>query len=276
MAFFDNLMNKISKGKKADEINKEIVGNVIGFYRVDSTVQTGQLILEVANLLNESGKRVCIIDTNPLSDFYTGKFSDKLTEGDSLEVPSISKRFMNSSTQLSECLIDAGDKLKLLTFGTTSYINVFKLDYNVIENTYLDVKENFDIVLVDICNLPVLETVTAAMKICSKVFSMWGVSVDSLMQHTKLVNFYNLAGLDGKLCNVILNNVPYGTTLKSTYKNLDDIDIDIILEIPEVSFSREISQNKFILDKMSSKAGVYYASCVDSLVNEILVGGACV
>lgn len=278
MSFFKNLLEALSKGKR-DTINEkvEILGNVVGFYRSDNGVMQSQLVLEIARILSSKDIRVCIVSTDPQNDFYVCKYIDKLVkannddEDNEIEIPSVINRFMSSACELSSCLNDLEPNLKFLGFGLAPYSSTLSMDLDNLISTYTEVKDNFDVVLVDITNNPYLESTVAGLSVCDRVYNMIDFTPTPFLTEKKIHDYYSMAGLNNKLSSTVINNVPYGYTIKD---NLNSSMLSsIIMEIPAIdNISMFNLEHGPMLPQLNGKAGVGYSLCVEHLVNEILNG----
>lgn len=279
MGFFKSLLEGLSRNtnKEVSEERVDILGNVVGFYRSDNCVYQSQLILEIAHILNKKDIRTCIISTDPQNDFYVNKFIDKLVkdnnkdEDSEIEIPSVSNRFINSTCDLSKCLNDCLPNVKLLGFGLEPYSTTLSMGLDILINTYREAKANFDVVLIDMSNNPYLESTIAGLVVCDRVYNMIDFSPTPFITERKVYDFLSMAGLGNKLSSTVINNVPFGYTIKDNLN--DDMIGNIILEIPSVEdMSKYNIESGPILPKLSSKSGIGYSSCVEHLVNEIING----
>ncbi len=276
MDFLDKFLNKVSKGDKADVINDTIKGNVLGFYRTGQNPQLGDLIIEMSRQISKGGHSVCIIDTNPSSSFYSSKFSDKMQMNNKLGFKtirnfSITNRLQNSKCGLSECLIDIDDRVKILSFGTSPLDYLFGLDYSSVEAILLEVKANFDFVLIDVYNNPLFETVTASLKICNTLLSIWGPTQDSFMDHYRLTSLFANCGFGERMTDVVVMGLPYGTTLAQSYNSAlaqGGHKSRVVLEIPTVPYTSANINSAYLLDASKGKEANLFSACVDHILEK--------
>lgn len=272
MSMFKNLMEKLSLGKELKQGEDfELLGNTYGFYGMSGGVGVSTIVLELASLLSSDNLRVCIIDCNPYTNFYTSRYISLAGTGGTGEVPGVNKRFMNSSCPLSDCLIDASHNLKVLSFGDAPYTDSLDLNLEIITSLYKEVRNSFDIVLVDIPNIPCLESVIAGVSVSNMVYSVWDYSTEPLLTHMKAQTYFNIAGLRSRFNTVVINKVPYGMTIKKSMQSATDSSI--LLELPYVrGLNNNATQGSSALEGLKGKGAKAYADGLDFIINEMLNG----
>lgn len=264
---------RLSKGKKVSVVNKTVLGNLVGFYKVGESVEVSQIIIELANIAVKSGYKTCIIDANPLSNFYMAKYSSQIQANHKTVVPSMTARFSNSGCSLSECLIDVNSNLKVMCFGAANYNAAYDMNYETVQQLIQEAKSNFDLVLVDIPNIPFLETVVASVVLCNKIYSMWDWRWENVLTLNKLNKLYSIAGISDKLSQTVVCNIPYGTSIENSFKSIDGAKL--VCEVPDADISRYTAMGESVLPFLKGKAGTAFAEQMDYIYSDIIdtVGG---
>lgn len=271
MQLIADVLKSLSRGTSED-ISKEfeLIGNCFGFVGLKQGAGTSTLILELASAASSRGLHTCIVECNPLSNFYLAK-SHKYLDS-SKGIPSINKRFIKHSCDIVDCLITVNDYLKILSFGDTQISETFNMDYKVLENTYQELKEIFDLVLMDIPNYPWIEPMLAAINCCSTVYSVIGFGTEGIYTHIKLKNSLTHAGLDTKLNNLIIMGVPSGNSLKSSIEKALQ-DTRVLFEVPEIPKMKRLSLEFFsVASELAGKEAKQYEDCLNFLFTEITEG----
>lgn len=269
MGVLQHFLSTLSSGNKKLDKEFELIGNCFGFYGVDGGVGTSTLAFEVAVLAASQGLHTCLVDTSPLSNFVFSKSSPYI---ENLEIiPSLQNRFIKRTCPISDTLVPINETLRTLTFGDLPLIDTFQMQYDVIFDTYREIKETFDLVIMDIQNLPWVETTIAAIKNCSTVYTICAPTQETILRKAKLDNLMSIAGLNGSFRNVIFGGVPAGLSVVSALGK--QMNINPIGEYPYVpSFKREALSSFSILGNSSGSEVKTYAKFVDHIMTEILDG----
>ena len=272
MKFVERVMTSLSRSKEDSGAKEfELIGNAFGFFALHPGLGQSTLCLELAALVAQNGLNVCIVDCDPLSTFYLTKTVDKVKTEEMTDIPSISRRLKKRSVPINETLIQLSDGVSVMTFGDTQYMDTFNLEGTIIESTMEELKEVFDLVILDIPGYPWMEPTMLALKVCSTVYTMCQFSPDTILKKIKYDNFFNIAGMEGVLNNVVISRVPKGMTMAKTLEKRTGARV--LVEIPQVDkLSTVALSNITVIDKLRGKEGMQYAECLDFFMKEILEG----
>jgi len=272
MKMLEKIMTSLSK-PNVDIGSKEfdLIGNAFGFFAMHSGLGQSTLCLELATLVASHNLNVCIVDCDPLSTFYLTKAINKVKNEDITDLPSISRRLKKRSTPINETLTMVSDGVSVMSFGDTQYIDTFNLEGTILKDAMEELKEVFDLVILDIPGYPWMESTISSLQVCSTVYTLCQFSTDTVLKKIKYDNFFSIAGMDGILNNLIIMRVPRGTTIAKTFEKR--LDVKVLLEVPQVNdISRTALSNISVLDKLKGKDALNYAKCLDFFVGEILEG----
>lgn len=271
MGFIEKIMSSFSKST-AVEKEFELIGNCFGFFSLQGGLGTSTLCLELAKSISDQGVHTCIVDCNPLSTFYLSKAMPFLKiDEDNLNIPSISTRLQKRNSPIVDSLIQITPTLKVLCFGDMQYADTFDLDESILDETFQELKSSFDLVIMDIPNIPWLETTLTSLEVCSTVYTICGFTGDTVLRKLKADNFMSLAGKDTMLNNLIIANVPQGFSLKKMIES--KTGCEVLLEIPHIPLLSKTSlSSTFSLGSIKGKEAVRYAGVLDFFSSEILNG----
>ena len=271
MSFMNDLFSKLSRGT-SDSLEKEfdLIGNAFGFYGIKPGIGTSTFVNELANIASSEGLHTCVIDCSPLSTFWATKYIDCIDPNK--EMPSIGNRFAKHSCELTDCLINVNPKLKLLTFGEMALSSSFDMDKKILKDTFEEVKSVFDLVLLDIQNLPWLETTLEALLCCSTIYTMLGYDVDSCYTFEKTRVLLKYAGLNNKVNNIIVLGNPNSTNISpSIMKHAKNTMV--LAELPEVPGLKRTALNyTSVLNELSGSAIKNYTRGLNMVFSEITNG----
>jgi len=271
MNFMNSLVSKLSVGEgRSIKSEYELIGNCFGFYGLKPGCGTSTMILELAEIASSRGLQTCIVDCNPLSNFYLTKCIKNLKVG--TDMPSINNRFIKHSCPITDCLVGINDYLKVMTFGYTQVSETFNMEMDVVTETYKELKELFDLVLMDIPNIPWVESTLAALNCCSTVYSVLGFDTDSVYTYTKAKNLLLFAGIEHKLNSVIISGAPIGSSMKKSVETVLD-NVNVICETPVMEHVKRASLDYLtVLEHLPDKEVREYAKCLEILFKEITTG----
>lgn len=271
MPFMNDVFHRLSHGTE-ESIQKEfdLIGNAFGFLGVKPGVGTSTFINELATIASSEGLHTCIVDCSPISTFWVSKYMDCIDPDK--EMPSIGNRFVKHSCELADCLISINPQLKLLSFGDMPLSASFDMDKSIIKDTLEEVKSVFDLVLLDIPNLPWIETTLEALICCSTVYSILGYNVDSCYTLGRTKALLKYAGLENKINNVIILGNPNSTNISTSIMNYDE-NITVLAELPEVPGLKRTALNfTSILNELSGTAIKNYTRGLNLIFSEITNG----
>jgi cellulose biosynthesis protein BcsQ len=269
MGLANHFLGTLSKGERRPDKEFELVGNCFGFYGLSGGLGVSTLAFEVAYLAATQGMHTCYIDASPLSSFGFSK-STKYIENVK-DVPSLVRRLRKRSCELSETLVPVNDFLKIMSFGDVALSDTFQMPYDIMLKTFQDAKQAFDLVIIDIQNIPYLEPTIAAVKTCSTLYTVCAPTPETIIKKTKLDNLMALAGIDKTFNNIIFGRVPSDISMINTMEG--QISGRILGEYPVVNgFTRAAFSSDSILTETKDREVKNYAKMIDYIMNEIMYG----
>ena len=269
MGFLQDILSAISKGEQKPDKEFELVGNCFGFYGLDGGVGTSTLAYEVALLAAAQGLHTCLVDCSPLSSFVFSKALNSLESTD--EIPSMARRFIKRNCAISEAMLPINDTLRALTFGDMGLESTFSMEYSILSDTYAEVKRVFDLVIMDIQNIPWCESTIAALKTCSTVYTICAPTPETITKKARLDNLMAIGGLDHCFKNIVFGGVPNGISVSNALgKHLTGT---VIGEYPYVQdFKRANITENSVLNACKGSEVRAYSKFVDIIMREMLEG----
>lgn len=272
MAFFEKILQSISNPEEAKDPYR-IVGNCFGFFGLQGGIGTSSIVLDLGYALAELGKRVCIVDCNPFSTFYFTK--NKIVNQYTGLTPSIDARLINRNTPLKDCLIELAPTLRVLSFGEREYEKSIDIDLETFKSLFEEVKDrdNFDIVLMDIANIPYAESTVAALEACSTIYTLCDFSFDTISRLNKLRQMFSkISRRDMYFNNIVLTRESGGQSIaKSISENFPETTI--ITQIPYIpQYSSLALGNTNIQPLLTGKTSRQYSKALSVFSHEILEG----
>jgi len=202
------IWNKVSaQGLIGAELQEsKLLYSVIGFIPASDLADNAMLISNIACLLAERGFNVCVVD---LKVFYPNLYHfldvEPRRRGDglirALKSDKIDMRDVVQATKY--------DRLYLLSPSPQDLLEeYFDFEIEQVERVLGELKDMFDLVLVDIPNNPPLEFCVGAMKQCHAGFFTAAERIEAVGNMLKLLEFVRSIGIStAKFTNVILMNV---------------------------------------------------------------------
>lgn len=269
MGLLQDVFSTISKGEQKPEKEFELIGNCFGFYGLDGGVGTSTLAYEIALLASAQGLHTCLVDCSPISSFVFNKALDKLESTE--DIPSIARRFIKRNCSISETMIPLNETLRVLTFGDMGLESTFNMEYNILLNTYEETKRVFDLVIMDIQNIPWCESTIAALKNCSTVYTICAPTPETVTKKARLDNLMAIGGLDGCFKNIVFGGVPSGLSVTNALgKHLTG---QVIGEYPYVpDFKRANLTDMSVLSACKGSEVKAYSHFIDVILKEMLEG----
>lgn len=269
MGFFHDILTTLSKGEQKAEKEFELIGNCFGFFGVDGGVGTSTLAYETALLASAQGLRTCFVDASPMSSFA---FSKALPNMESVEnIPDMSKRFIKRNCPISETMIPVNETLRVLSFGDMELLSTFGMEYNILKDTYEEVKQVFDLVIMDIQNTPYCESTMAALKNCSTVYTICAPTPETITKKARLDNLFSIAGMESCLTNIVFGGVPTGLSVVSALGG--SMRGHIIGEYPYVpGFKHANLTQDSVLKACKGPEVRQYSKFLDFILGEIFEG----
>jgi hypothetical protein len=158
-----------------------------------------------------------------------------------------------------------------MSFGDVALSDTFQMPYDIMLKTFQDAKQAFDLVIIDIQNIPYLEPTIAAVKTCSTLYTVCAPTPETIIKKTKLDNLMALAGIDKTFNNIIFGRVPSDISMINTMEG--QISGRILGEYPVVNgFTRAAFSSDSILTETKDREVKNYAKMIDYIMNEIMYG----
>lgn len=263
-----NLFEKITPqdNEQMGDGKKQILYNVIGFISVSDFADNGALISNLGYLLAEKNLNTCIVDFKvfyptlynylDLEHNEKGKGLLSVLRDDKADI-----REHINTTKYKQLYLLSPSPYDLIE----EYVD-FKFEY--IERVIEELKEIFDIVLIDIPNNPPLEFCLASMKQVHRGFITVSERIESIVNATKLLEFANSIGITtAKFTNMI-----YVNTLNTNYDYgaLKETELKLVAQLPLVQGVIEEYFKGNIYIKHSSIVNKQYVSGINNLMQIIL------
>lgn len=269
MGLLQHVLSSLSTGKERLDKEFELIGNCFGFYGLDGGVGTSTLAFEIANLAAAQGLHTCLIDTSPTSSFVFSKVSSFIKNPE--DIPGLQKRFVKRTCPISDTLIPVNGTLRVMTFGDLPLIDTLQMQYDIIYETYCEAKETFDLVIMDIQNLPWCETTIAALKNCSTVYTICAPTQETIVKKARLDTLMGIAGLDHQFRNIVFGGVPQGLSVVGALGPA--LKGTVLGEFPYVTgFKRDNLSNYSVLNINKSPEIKAYSRFIDHIMTEIMEG----
>ncbi|QNU67803.1 AAA family ATPase [Ruminiclostridium herbifermentans] len=244
----NSIFQKISaKDMIGAEINdKKLIYSVVGFIPACEGVDNTLLISNLGYLLAKQGLNTCIVDFKvffPNLYHALGVSPNKKGNGLIKVLKSDKVDYRDEINSTKE------EKLFLLSPSPQDLIEeYFDFSFSSIERVISELKEMFDIVLIDIPNNPPLEFCLGAMKYCHVGFFTATERVEVTGNMIKLLDFASSVGIStAKFTSVILMNLQ---DIKFDYKIISELGFNIVAVLPFVkaALSCYLDGNLYIRD----------------------------
>ena len=229
---FREQLGKLSpKEKIFEELDRaSIQENIYGFIPASDCTDTSLMVANLGVMLAERGKSVCIFDAKV---FYPNIY--KLVD---CEANPKGKGLMQIIKS------DKADVRDAVTVTRHKHLYIMSSSPNDPMEDYFDIREEeveriisylkdmFDIVLIDIPNIPPLEFCYVSMKCCNMGFFVWSERIECPQNTSKLMYFMNSIGIGtSKFANIIVNNE---MGLNYDLKIIEDMNLRLITRLPLV------------------------------------------
>jgi septum formation inhibitor-activating ATPase MinD len=187
------------------ETNK-IIDNVIAFIPSGDSTDSSILIANLAAAIAKRSWNVCIID---FKVFYPNIY--KLLDCEAVpKGKGLIKLLRSDKIDFREEISDTKYKnLYILSPSPMDLIEeYFDFQFEDIDRLINTIKEMFDLVLIDVPNIPPLEFCVGAIKQCNVGFCVWSERIDCPQNTQRFLSYIASMGISSsKIANVILNNV---------------------------------------------------------------------
>ena len=246
-----------------------LIYNIVGFIPATDFIDNNILISNIAYLISQKGFNTCILDFKVFyPNIYQYLDCNPLSKGEGLL-----KVLQSDKVDIRDEIISTKyDRLYLLSPSPYDLMEeYFDFDFSHIESLINIVKEMFDIVLIDIPNIPPLEFCIGAMKYSHIGFFTFSERLEAPNNMNKLLKFISSIGINpSKYMNVI--NLNY-EGLTYDYSVFDKMDFKIVATLPYIksAISSALEGKIYVRDNPLLNRE-YLKACneiVDILINEI-------
>jgi hypothetical protein len=208
----------------------KLMYSVVGFIPVSDLCDNALLISNLGYLLSEKGLNTCIVDFKVfypnLYQFLDAKPNKKGT--------GLIRLLKSDKVDFREEIIKTKyEKLFLLSPSPQDLMEeYYDFDFQNIERVITTLKGMFDIILLDIPNIPPLEFCLGAMKFCHIGFFTAAERIDASTNMVKLLDYAASVGIStAKFTRVILMNL---LDIKFDYKVITELGFTIVAALPLV------------------------------------------
>lgn len=219
----------------AEMQESKLIYSVVGFVPASEFVDNSLVISNLAYLLAEKGLNTCVIDFKVFyPNLHTCFGVEPNQKGDGLI-----KLLKSDKADLREEIKET--KYERLYLLSPSPLDLpeeyFDFSFDQIESVINQVKNSFDIVLIDIPNNPPFEFCVAAMKFTHVGFITSSERVDAPSNIIKLFNYLNSIGIStAKFANVIMMSM-FG--FRYDFDIFNDHGLKIVAALPFVKKALE-------------------------------------
>ncbi|RCX18253.1 MinD-like ATPase involved in chromosome partitioning or flagellar assembly [Anaerobacterium chartisolvens] len=256
---FDDVLQRLSpRDRVYGELEaSRIIDNVIGFIPASDCCDTSILVSNLAALLAARQYSVCILDNKV---FYPSIYKILDCEAN--------PRDRGLIKLLRSDRVDFRDEI-----NSTRYKNLFLLSpspmdamedyfdftFGDIERVMTAVKDMFDLVIVDIPNIPPLEFCVSSIKHCNTGFFVWSERIECPQNTEKFLEFVGSLGIGAsKFTNIVINNI---SGLNFDREVISEMKMKLIAEFPFIPKAADFSiegkvyiQDSALLDKRFERA----------------------
>ncbi|MBH5320051.1 hypothetical protein I6N90_19805 [Paenibacillus sp. GSMTC-2017] len=244
----DKILTKISSKDLigVELLESKLIYSVIGFIPACDGVDNGLLISNLGYLLAQKGLNTCILD---LKVFYPNLYQyvdvapPKKSHG-------LIRVLKNDKIDIREEIkATKYERLFLLSPSVQDLMEeYFDFDFEQLERVITSLKQMFDIVLIDIPNIPPLEFCLGAMKYCHIGFFTATERMEATVNMVKLLDFADSVGIStSKFNNVVLMNLH---NIDFDYNVFNEMGFKIVTALPFVKdgIARANSGNLYVKD----------------------------
>ncbi len=260
----DSILNKISpKELFGTEVHgSELIYNIISFIPASEFVDNAMLISNLGYLISEKGLNTCIVDFK----VFCPNLFQFLNVSPNKKGDGLIKLLKNDRVDFREEIQSTRyEHLFLLSPSPQDLIEeYFDFTFDHIEHVISNLKNMFDLVLIDVPNNPPLEFCLGAMKYCHRGFFTVSERVDAVGNVMKLLDFAASVGIStAKFNNIVLTNV---LNLTYDYKVFSDAGFRIVAALPLVKTAcmRALEGRLYVKD--NPIIDKYYIKNIDAIV----------
>ena len=228
----DSVLQKISAKELigAELQESQLLYSVVGFLPSSDMADNALLISNLSYILAEKGLNTCVVD---LKVFYPNLYQ-YLDVKPNKRGSGLLKLLKSDKVDYREEILQTKyERLYLLSASPHDLIEeYFDFDFDHIERVITALKNMFDIVLIDIPNIPPLEFCLGAMKYCHVGFLTASERVEASINMVKLLDFASSVGIStSKFHSVIMMNLQ---NIDYDYQALVDLGFKIVAALPLV------------------------------------------
>lgn len=263
---FNNISTRDMIGAELQE--RTLIYNVIGFIEMTPLADNANLISNLGIELASREYNTCIVDFDVL---YPSLYN-RLDVWPNPKGQGIYTFLRNDKTEVKEHLnMTKYDNLMLLSASPQDlFEEYFEFRLEQVEKAIDELKDIFDIVLVNIPNNPAFEFCIAALKSVHLGFMVCSETIEASTNIIKMLSFLKSLGIStAKLSNVIMMNT---MGLGFDYKGFDDIGVSIACNLPYINGLYQHSLENQIYLKQSSGYNKQFITELRGLADQLVEG----
>lgn len=225
----DKLAKLSPKENAFQELERQkILENIIGFIPAGDCTDTSLIVSNLGILLSGKGLSTCILDAKV---FYPSVY--KLLDCEaSLKGRGLLRAVRSDKVDFRDEIIKTRfPNLYVMTSSPLdSMEDFFDIREAEVERVIITLKDMFDVVLVDIPNIPPLEFCYTSIKNCNLGFVAWSERIDCPQNTSRLFQFISSLGIGvAKFANVIISNQMGFSYDKEI---INDMNLRLMAEVP--------------------------------------------
>ncbi|WP_026478101.1 P-loop NTPase family protein [Alkaliphilus transvaalensis] len=264
----ESLMKKISPQERIgiEEHVDKLIYSVVGFMPACDGVDNPLLISNLAYTLSQKGLNVCVVDFKVfypnLYQFLDVKPNKK---GDGL----LKVLRSDKADFRDEINATKYERLYMLNPSPQDLMEeYFDIDFENVERVISTLKNMFDLILIDIPNIPPLELCIGAMKYCHIGFFTSTERIEAANNMMKLLDFASSIGVStAKFTSVILMNLQ---ELQFDFKVLEDLNFNVAAKLPMVKSALVDSFVGKLYVKDNPLVNKFFITGIDQLADRLI------
>lgn len=296
MALLDKIANKLEnlsgeKGNNLGEvINKQmdnifaalvsndvrkirVPDNVIAFIGASGGVGTSTIVANVAHSINKKGYSVIVLDMNLINPVQHILFGYKWKD-----IKNDVVDYLSGQCNLGSCILGNNrNGVQLISSGNRTIVDVINVDNQskmISWETTIDrLKALYDVVLIDVNNMLMMDLVHASLYKADTIYTVWDENIECITSMERLKKNLDILGI--RLGSNVIINKRTGVQYPNIFNKLGLELIDILpfdSGIIEASLMGKIFIDGGVED---TKNGSVFASKINDLSEKILnIGGA--
>ncbi|AWB43133.1 ATPase [Paenibacillus sp. CAA11] len=224
----DKISSKDLVGAELQE--SKLIYNVVGFLPASDYVDHPLLLSSLGYLLGQKGLNTCVVDLKVFApNLYHALDAKPCKRGDGLiKVLKSDKVDFREEIQSTKY-----DRLYLLSPSPHDLLEeYFDFEFEHLERVIETLKSMFDIVLLDIPNIPALEFCLGAMKYCHVGFFTVAERIEASSNIVRMLDFAASVGIStAKFTSIIAMNT---MDIKFDYKIYKEFGLNLVAALPFV------------------------------------------